>query len=206
MYTFSNPSFIYYNQKDFIANSKIPIGRYMLWLLGIKDNITEEMENVFSSDNHTLLLSDKNLRKRYESNLDIGLVPAKYKAGKVYYDANISKNVNLNKLDASNILFKNKELANKIKILFTDQANPGLVSDELLKRLPKAYFLIVEWDSLKDQGLIYAERLKSNGVSVKIAYYENAYHGMVPFIHPASGYNLARTMFEDVVNFINLNV
>ena len=97
MYTFSNPSFIYYNQKDFIANSKIPIGRYMLWLLGIKDNITEEMENVFSSDNHTLLLSDKNLRKRYESNLDIGLVPAKYKAGKVYYDANIRHLIGIKK-------------------------------------------------------------------------------------------------------------
>ena len=53
-----------------------------MWLIGIKDNISEEMENIFISNNHTLLLEDKYLRKKYESYVDINLVPEKYKNGK----------------------------------------------------------------------------------------------------------------------------
>jgi hypothetical protein len=45
-----------------------------------------------------------------------------------------------------------------------------------------------------------------NGVSVKIAFYEEAFHGIVPFIHKVSGYNVARIMFEDAVSYINLNL
>jgi acetyl esterase/lipase len=211
MLSFTHPSFTYYHEKDFIANSKYPIGRYMSWLIGIKDDISEEMENIFISNNHTMLLNDKNLRKKYDSYLDINLIPEKYKNGKFYYEATRNeKSFSIYppyKLDDLNVLFKNKELANKIKNqLLSEDSNPGLASSDILKQLPKTYFIIVEWDSLKDQGLIYAERLKLNGVSVKIAFYEEAFHGIVPFIHKVSGYNVARIMFEDAVSYINLNL
>ena len=211
MFSFLHPSSIYYDQRDFISNAKFPIGRYLMWLIGIKDNISEEMENIFISNNHTLLLEDKYLRKKYESYVDINLVPEKYKNGKIYYDIYKNRKTNKhsafpNKLDSSNILVKNKDLSEKIKVLLKEEANPGLANSDLLKQLPKAYFLIVEWDCLKDQGLIFAERLKSSGVQVKVNFYENAYHGMVPFIDASSGYNLARVMFEDLVNYINENL
>ena len=212
MYSFTHPSFTFYHKKDFIANSKYPIGKYMLWLIGIKDNISEEMENIFITNNHTMLLNDKILRKKYDSYLDINLIPKKYIIGKSYYEA-LNRNRKAysiyptSKLDDSNILLKNKELANKIKNeLLAEEFNPGLASPDILKQLPKTYFIIVEWDSLKDQGIIYAERLKSSGVTVKIAFYDDAFHGIIPFIHKVGGYNVARAMFEDTVSYINLNL
>jgi acetyl esterase/lipase len=96
-----------------------------------------------------------------------------------------------------------------------------------LKLLPKAYFLVLEWDTLKDQCLIYAERLKSNNVPVEVSFYENGYHGMVPFIDQkgiklyyyliiekrflffqsilADGYELSRKMLNDLVKYIQEN-
>ena len=38
------------------------------------------------------------------------------------------------------------------------------------------YFILVEFDELKDEGLLYAERLKEANVDCKIAFYENAFH------------------------------
>jgi hypothetical protein len=210
MYSFMHPSNLYYSQKDFISNAKFSIGKYMLWLVGLQENLTEEMENIFISNNHTMLLQDKNLRKKYESYLDVKLIPERYKSGRKYYEIYKKKKIqNIafpNKMDKSNILLKNKELADRLKVLLTEEASPGLAAPELLKLLPKTYFIMLEWDTLKDQGLIYAERLKSNGVDVKVAFYENAYHGMIPFIDSVGGYSLSRDIFEDLVKYIKHNI
>ena len=67
----------------------------------------------------------------------------------------------------------------------------------------KCYYLIkkvCEWDSLKDENLIFGERLKNVGVKTKIAFYETCYHGMVQMVDK---YELAKKIQEDLVNYIN---
>ncbi len=210
MYNYMLPSDIYYYSKGFISNAKFPLGKYMLWLVGVKENISEEMENIFVFNEHTLLLEDSELKKKYEEYLDINLIPDKYKTGRTYYEG--SKNIQEKRyaypaeLPDSHILKKDNELAKKVKNMLTVEASPSLAEPELLRLLPKAYIIVFEWDMLKDQILIYSERLRANGVPVEVAYYENAYHGMVPFIDEHSGYELSRIIFNDLVKYINDNI
>lgn len=178
IYSFLLPSDMYYSSRGFLTHLSKPIGRWLVWLLGITENITEEMENSFIANNHTLLIEDENLRNKYQSYLDIDLIPEQYKKGKIYYDGYKSKKVQdliyPKKLDDSNILKKDKKLAELIKTrFFSKHASPALADESLLKKLPKAYFVVFEWDTLKDQSLIYAERLRLSGVPVKIAFYGN---------------------------------
>ena len=48
-----------------------------------------------------------------------------------------------------------------------------------LTHLPKAYVLVSEQDVLRDDGLLYADRLKKAGNDVTLSHHKNAMHGMV---------------------------
>ena len=108
------------------------------------------MEDVFLSDSHVLLLEDEELKKKYRNYLDINLIPEQYKTGRHYYqDYKLIKEKTLAVVDQSAIHKIDKKIAEKLKILFTKEASPGLADDEILKQLPKTYFVILEWDILK---------------------------------------------------------
>ncbi len=118
-------------------------------MLGLTE-ISEEMELVFISDSHVLLLEDEELKRKYREYLDINIIPEKYKTGRDYYkDYEIIRENILKDVDQSVIHKIDKKIAEKVKILFTKEASPGLADDEILKKLPKAYFVILEWDILK---------------------------------------------------------
>ncbi len=210
MYNSLLPSEIFYGQnKGFFSHTGFSFARYQLWLAGI-ENPTVEMELAIQSNNHTLLVEDESLRQKYKSLLNIDLIPSKYKANKIYYDGYTSKKmqdfVYPSKLDKNNILRKDKKLAKALKTILTPDASPCLADDDLLKLLPKAYFIVFEWDSLKDDGLLYAERLRRNGVDTTVVFSEHAFHGLVPFIDDFLGYDLARTLLKDLVDYIKKNV
>ena len=165
------------------------------------------MESVFLTDSHTLLLEDEVLKKKYEEYLDINLIPEKYKIGRSYYsDYQEIKDKMIGELDTSVIYKIDRKIADKVKILFTKEASPGLADADILKLLPKTYFVILEWDILKDQSLIYAERLKLNNVSVEVAFYENIFHGSAPFIDDYIGYTLSRKILDDLVDYVRNNI
>ena len=42
--------------------------------------------------------------------------------------------------------------------------SPGLADDDILKGQPDAYLIVAETDILKDEDLIYAERLRRAGI------------------------------------------
>jgi acetyl esterase/lipase len=209
MYNALLPSEIQYNKKGFFSHTGFSFALYQLWLVGIR-HPTAEMELAIQSNNHTLLIDDPNLRRKYQSYLDTDLISVEYKTGKSYYDGYNNKKmqdfVYPTKIDTNNILNKDKKLARSLRQLLTTDASPGLAEDDLLKLLPKAYFIIAEWDTLKDQGLIYAERLRRNGVSTTINFAEHAFHGMVPLVDSYLGYDLARSILNDLVKYIKDNV
>ncbi|XP_061752345.1 neutral cholesterol ester hydrolase 1-like [Nerophis ophidion] len=66
------------------------------------------------------------------------------------------------------------------------RAAPLLASSEVLARCPRAYVVTCEYDVLRDDGLMYAQRLKDAGVAVTADHYEDGFHGcfsltLVPF-------------------------
>ncbi|XP_053566019.1 arylacetamide deacetylase [Bombina bombina] len=59
------------------------------------------------------------------------------------------------------------------------RASPLLVEDEKLKGLPITYIITCMYDVLRDDGVMYAARLKKAGVQVEHAHYDNTFHGIM---------------------------
>ncbi|UMM28121.1 hypothetical protein L5515_011102 [Caenorhabditis briggsae] len=62
-------------------------------------------------------------------------------------------------------------------------ANPDFspLMREDLSNLPPTMVITCEFDILRDEGLIYAHRLKTSGVLTKAIHYENGFHAMLNF-------------------------
>lgn len=58
-----------------------------------------------------------------------------------------------------------EETISLMKNAFHRDVSPILADINELRGLPKAYFIICEWDTVKDEALMYAERLKLAGRS-----------------------------------------
>ena len=67
-----------------------------------------------------------------------------------------------------------------------------------LRGLPPAYVEVCEFDCLRDEGLAYAEKLKTGGVPVESHVVKGAYHGYDAFIEVP----LVREHLEKRVNFM----
>ncbi|KAL5004087.1 hypothetical protein ScPMuIL_017543 [Solemya velum] len=58
---------------------------------------------------------------------------------------------------------------------------PLMAADSDLKPLPKTYVLTAEYDTLRDEGFMLAQRLKNNGVDVVHIHWEHNFHGFLSF-------------------------
>ena len=207
-FDFSLPSYQYYRENPLVSFLGCSLVKLVLWALGETD-VTKELENSVSSNEHVLLIDNIEDRKKYAEFLNPDLIPDIYKTGKSYYN-NVNKHKNtqfiVGKLEEKSILNTNKQIAKTIKNLFNSDISPGLVDDDLLKNLPKAYVITVEFDELKDESIIYAERLRKNGVDVKIAYYEDGFHGVVTFVNKDSPNTVALKMVEDLIHYLRENL
>jgi acetyl esterase/lipase len=175
--------------------------------MGVND-ATDEIENAIIANNHTALLTDATLKAKIKSYLDVAQIPDKYKTGKRYYDSYEIRKPNMypDHLDRDNVLVKDSELAGILKKLYDPQVSPLFAEDSKLQGLPKAYFVILEWDSLKDEGLLYAERLKKNGVPVHVAFYEDAFHAIITFPDENFGFQKARDIRNDMIKYLKSNL
>ncbi|PIC30929.1 hypothetical protein B9Z55_022012 [Caenorhabditis nigoni] len=62
-------------------------------------------------------------------------------------------------------------------IIFNPDFSP--LMRENLKNLPKSLIVTCEYDTLRDEGMIYAERLKTAGVPTKLINLKNGFHAML---------------------------
>ena len=172
------------------------------------DNLHHDVRDIILNNSHTLLIKDQKLKQKLKSYTDVSLIPSEYKSGKSYYDTyEITKDEMIpEKIDESSIIFQNETLANLLNNLFKPEVSPGLAEPEKLKGLPKALFINCEIDPIKDQGLIYSQRLKNAGVSVDVHFYENCYHGCVSVVSQRSGLNVSRLMMKNLINYINIHI
>jgi acetyl esterase/lipase len=195
-FNFSTPSSIYYTSIE----STRP--KYSLWHLGLV-NATEHEEELLVKNMHTLLIKDKELKQRYQSYLDIELIPEIFRKDKEYYYSfnNLTRWIYPEETRADKALEKNEELKSSLKKLFDTKISPGLEDDEVLKKSPKTFMVVCEFDSRKDESLMYLERLRRLNIDVDVAYYEKGFHGML-LGHTED----SQSMRNDLISYIKDNI
>jgi arylacetamide deacetylase-like 3/4 len=201
MYNFNLPSYNQYRLKGLFFYSSLSVSKFAYWYLGFS-NISTQMYDLLESNSHILLL-DENQRKKFNSYTDVSLIPEKYKLDKSYYNKYDQKDItNLIANDSNLIEDLDENIKNRVINLFNSDASPGLADDHVLTKSPPTYFVILEWDPLKDECLIFSERLRKNNVSVEVAYYEDAFHGILPYLDSTNGYKISRKIFDDLANYL----
>ncbi|NXB61402.1 AAAD deacetylase, partial [Struthidea cinerea] len=86
------------------------------------------------------------------------------------------------------------------------RASPLLASDARLRRLPPAYILTCEHDVLRDDGVMYAERLRAAGVPVTHHHAKDAFHGAMMFILWPFELAVGHRLFSTYVAWLNENL
>lgn len=197
-FSFLTPSSIQYSNLEITSRARLS-----LFHMGLV-RVNKAQEDFLIKNYHTLLLNEPELKRKYEKFLSIDLIPEAYKKDRLYYSNFASLNdyvypaeapeYDLEKLD--------DEFVKLLKNLFNWNISPGLVDDELLKNQPNTLVLICEHDTRKDEGLIYAERLRLADNAVEVQYYENGYHGCIMSDRSA----VSKRMRQDLVEFVRKNL
>lgn len=179
-------------------------GKLIYWYLG-ETNLNREMNEVFINNLHTLAVEDENLREKYKKLISIDLIPEVYKKNRDYYGDEMF--IYPSRHEEPRLLKNNLKIKKKINFLFNKDISPALVDQTLLQKMPpKAYFIIYECDQVKDDGLIFAKRLELAGIDVKIAFYEDCYHGQTQFVDPVNGFESSRVVLNDMIKYIRKNI
>jgi len=199
MFNLRLPSSIKYGT-GIVSAAGISTGKLALWNLGIK-NANESMEESLTKNDHVTLTSNDKL-PRFENYLNLVRIASKHKT-----DNSLYKSYKMEKKENMSEIFKrNKKFSKRVKNVFERTMSPGLVDSELLMNAPSSYFVVCGMDGLRDEQLLYAERLKSVRRPVEIAYYENGFHGMVPLVDTRWGFKLSKKILQDLIVFIKKNI
>ncbi|CAF1279597.1 unnamed protein product [Adineta steineri] len=139
-------------------------------------------------NNHTNLQQ----KKKYRQYVDWSLIPEKYRQ--------IYKKPITDEIDGNNELIKNSEQ------LLDRKLSPLLVDNKELAKLPSTYILTVDHDRLRDEGFIYAERLKASGVKIVHHHFEHTFHGSLTFLEGIFELDIAHVMLDDIVKYVKDNL
>lgn len=140
------------------------------------------------ANNHTSIKQKKHFRKF----VDWSHIPQKYRQ---IYEKPITDDRQGNA----------KSIENAKDTLLSD-VSPLLVEDDQLAKLPPTYVLTVDHDRLRDEGFIYAGRLKANGVEVVHSHFENTFHGSLTFLEGLFELEIAHEMLDDIVKYLQKNL
>ncbi|XP_012727293.1 arylacetamide deacetylase isoform X1 [Fundulus heteroclitus] len=86
------------------------------------------------------------------------------------------------------------------------RASPLLVPDADLHSLPKAYILTCEYDVLRDDGIMYATRLRAAGVEVTHQHYDTGFHGALMFTVWPTDFLIACRMTDNYIKWLKENL
>lgn len=178
---------------------------FVCWYIGINDDDQIiELASLFPSNEVTTLVKDKARKEKLMSYTDSKLVPEQYKSDYDYYDNYDIRN-DFPK-DSNHPILKNPEIVEKLNLLSSAEVSPGLADTDKLKGLPEAYFIVAEFDELKDISFTYAHRLREAGVKTEVKHYEDSYHGMTQMVDEKNGLKVANKMLTELVDYIEKNI
>ena len=86
------------------------------------------------------------------------------------------------------------------KIMTNPRYSPLMAKD--LSNLPPAFIVIAELDALRDEGLLYAQRLEAAKVNVITKVYERGFHGMLVFNNKPFDIPSGVECVNDIVEYI----
>ncbi|NXE76171.1 AAAD deacetylase, partial [Cochlearius cochlearius] len=102
--------------------------------------------------------------------------------------------------------YGSSELAQKYPGFLDPRAAPLLVSDDQLRRLPLTYVLTCEHDVLRDDGVMYARRLRAAGVSVTHDHAKDAFHGAMMFVSGPTKLAVGHRLLNRYIEWLNENL
>ncbi|XP_067291506.1 neutral cholesterol ester hydrolase 1-like [Pseudorasbora parva] len=98
------------------------------------------------------------------------------------------------------------KLLEKLPGLLDVRAAPLLAETEVLKALPPAYIMTCEHDVLRDDGLMYATRLKEAGVHVTVDHYEDGFHGCLSFAFGPFRFSVGTRSLGNYIRWLKENL
>lgn len=93
-----------------------------------------------------------------------------------------------------------------LQSLSDPRASPLLVPDAALRGLPRAYVLTCEYDVLRDDGIMYATRLRRAGVHVTHEHYAAGFHGALMFTTWPADFAIAHRMTDNLLHWLKNNL
>lgn len=103
-------------------------------------------------------------------------------------------NTHQSKIENKN--YKNQSLIENFQYLISSSMSPLLVADEQLKRLPTILLFTTEFDILRDEGFIFASRLKSLNQTIYHHHFSNGFHGAHVFLYGPLRFEIAHQMIQ----------
>ncbi|KAM6414256.1 arylacetamide deacetylase [Rhynochetos jubatus] len=98
------------------------------------------------------------------------------------------------------------ELAQKYPGFLDPRAAPLLTSDAQLRGLPLTYILTCEHDVLRDDGVMYARRLRAVGVPVTHDHATGAFHGAMMFVSSPAELAVGHRLLNGYIKWLDENL
>ncbi|NXF53095.1 AAAD deacetylase, partial [Oceanites oceanicus] len=102
--------------------------------------------------------------------------------------------------------YGSSELAQKYPGFLDPRAAPLLVSDARLRGLPPTYVLTCGHDVLRDDGVMYAERLRAVGVPVTHDHAKDTFHGAMMFVSSPAELAVGHRLLNRYIGWLNENL
>lgn len=181
-----------FNTPSYLQNQNIPIlYRHLMvrfWLQYLGADLS--LESQFLANNHSSL-DQSNLTPDLRARLDwTVLLPHKHKGS-------------LKPLVVEKGL---KGATKQVPELLDVRAAPLLAGAEVLAKCPRAYILTCEHDVLRDDGLMYAQRLQDAGIAVTLDHYEDGFHGSFSFIAWPYEFEVGKRAVRAYIDWLNNNL
>ncbi len=94
-----------------------------------------------------------------------------------------------------------REIVAKFEKGLSNPLNFPLMAEDL-SSLPPAYILACEYDTLRDDAILYAQRLEKSGNRVILDHQPQGWHGFLPFVKGQITVTAATRVYENIVLFI----
>ena len=128
------------------------------------------------------------MKKKYESFVNVGLLDKKMQVRGGLQKNHEEPNETLSSLVHNNLV--------------DPYAWPLMATDNMLKKLSRTYVIVMEIDPLRDDGLIFFERLRRIKVDSQLRYWQGLEHDLFNLFH----YNSHSVAVDDLSDYLRRNL
>ncbi|XP_046349739.2 esterase LipI-like isoform X1 [Haliotis rufescens] len=184
-FDFNLPSFHKFKDDPMLSKEEVVI----CWILYLGLKEPEKYYQDFATNNHTSMIlkySD------YARSVSQELLPERFQTPP---------------MDILNKNEGNDALSNQIEAIILDATFAPLLAQNLTQ-VPPAYIMTADTDVLRDEGMIYAERLRRAGIRVNTYHVKQASHGFcyMYLSYSFTQLEVCHRALKEIVNYIEVNM